>query len=508
MKFSNRLALAFLAVVLLCAASTYLLVRATTESLFRSWVFHGDAEKAKAYASMLGDWYRDKGSWEGVQDYLSGLPRAMYDSLAVELYSHSAKGLVASFSPDTFSRLLSDRVALADTGGRIVADTAGTILGTRHPPDHLARGIPVMSEFRRVGTVLVGSMIDSSFTGGTSFVSSLGASLGLATLISGGLAFIFGLALARRTTSRLALLAEAASRVASGNLKATVDVDGKDEIAELADSFNRMTEELLRLEEARRRIIADSAHELRTPVTLIRGAVEAMIDGIFPADRENLESLHEETLRLSLLIDMLRELEAIDAGELRLELAPVEPLDLARRAAGLFAHAAREKELRLRAEGETVPGARADELRLGEILHNLLSNAVKYTPEGGEIEVRVRREGEAGAFLVEVGDSGAGIPPEERELVFERFYRTDRSRARDRGGRGLGLAISLEIARAHGGSIEVGESRLGGALFRLRLPAPPGARPEGGLLEASPRGRAPSNGEVPASGNPPPARRA
>jgi len=481
MKLANRLALAFLAVIALSALLTFVLVRSTTESHFRTWVFEGDAQKARTYAGILGDWYRERGSWAGVQDYLTGLPRTMYDSLAGDLYAHSTKGLVASFSADTFARLLSDRVALADADGRIVADTAGAILGTVHPAKHLEHGIPVMAEFKRVGTVLVGSMIDPTFTGaGGSFVDSLGSSLALATLLSGGLAFILGLALTRRMTGRLAILNTAAGKVAAGELAASVDIEGKDEVAELAASFNRMTEELLRLEEARRRIIADSAHELRTPVTLIRGAVEAMIDGIFPADRANLESLHEETLRLSRLIDMLRELEAIDEGELVLDIGVVEPLEIAKKAASLFAHAAREKGLTITAMGEPVTGARADALRLGEILHNLVANAVKYTPAGGRVEIAVRGIGSPtsspqgsgdGAFVIEVADSGPGIPPEERDRVFERFYRMDRSRSRDSGGRGLGLSISLEIARAHGASIEIGESRLGGALFRLTMPA-------------------------------------
>ncbi|MDA8411221.1 MAG: ATP-binding protein [Treponema sp.] len=478
MKLANRLALAFLAVIFLSASLTFVLVRSTTESHFRTFVYAGDAEKARAYASILGDWYRERGSWAGVQDYLSGLPRTMYESLAGDLYGSSTKGLVASFSADTFSRLLSDRVALADSEGRIVADTALLILGTMHPARHLERGIPVMAEFKRVGTVLVGSMIDPSFTGASgSFVDSLGSSLILATLLSGGLAFVLGLALTRRMTGRLAILNAAAGKVAAGDLSASVDIEGKDEVAELAASFNRMTEELLRLEEARRRIIADSAHELRTPVTLIRGAVEAMIDGIFPPDRANLESLHEETLRLSRLIDMLRELEAIDEGELILDIGDIDPLEIARKAASLFTQAARNKGLTITAMGESVPGARADALRLGEILQNLVANAMKYTPAGGSIEISVRagppaRAGgeEDGAFTIEVADSGPGIPLEERDRVFERFYRMDRSRSRDSGGRGLGLSISLEIARAHGGGIEIGESRLGGALFRLTIP--------------------------------------
>jgi two-component system OmpR family sensor kinase/two-component system sensor histidine kinase BaeS len=472
MRLANRLTLSFLAVIAIGAGSTLLLVRGATESVFRSYVFSGDADKAKAYATILGDWYAEHGSWEGIQAYLSGLPRTVYDTLNRELHGNAATPPVTAFSPETFGKLMADRVTLANGEGVIVADTAGKLLGTVHPPHHLALGIPVMADWKRVGTVLVGSMVDSSLSDvGTRFLGSISSSLLLATLLSGSLALLLGLLASRRITRRIAHLNLAVGRVAAGDTGARVEEGGGDEISQLAVSFNAMTAELGRLEEAKRRIIADSAHELRTPVTLIQGAVEAMIDGIFPADKANLESLHEETVRLSRLIDMLRELESLDSGALVLERTAIDPLETVRRTAGLFSHACREKDITIKAEGEEAPGASADPLRLDEILYNLVGNAVKQTPRGGTIRVAAGRGPGAGAFSITVEDSGPGIPVAERERIFERFYRLDRSRSRDSGGRGLGLAISQEIAKAHGGSISVSTSSLGGAAFVVTIPA-------------------------------------
>ncbi len=205
-----------------------------------------------------------------------------------------------------------------------------------------------------------------------------------------------------------------------------------------------------------------------------------MIDGVYPLEVATLRSMHEETVRLSRLIDALRELETIESGELELDLREVDPREIARRAVALFAAQASAKGIELSFEGGG-PGKAvlvADSLRLGEVVYNLISNAIKYGPEGGRVRVSVREEaprggeeGDRALVSISVEDSGPGIPEEEREKIFERFYRIDRSRAQDSGGRGLGLAIASEIVKAHGGRIEVGDSELGGASFVVSLPA-------------------------------------
>jgi len=469
MRLRYRLSLFFLVVILAGSFTSLVLTRSTTERVWRSFVFSGDSAKAKIYATILAEYYAQNRDWEGVQAFLAEIPRQV--ALTLDLKIHGGEDIpnITSYSYDTIQALLADRIAVADSDGVIVGDSSGKLLRTVHPAMHLAHGYPILSNFKRVGTVLVGSMIDSSLTGiDERFLSSITSSLLWATLVSGLIALVLGLVFAGRVTRPIGQLHDAARRVAEGNFSVPVPVAGGDELAELSVSFNTMTEELRRLEEEKKRIIADAAHELRTPVTLIQGTVEAMLDGIYPLDRTSLESVHEETIRLSRLIDTLRELELIDSGELDLEFGEVDLLELARKALPLFASQAAAKGIDLGVAGELPVLVKGDYLRLGEVLYNLLSNAIKYSPKGSVVRASVgEREGRP---LLVVEDSGPGIPPAERQRVFERFYRLDASRAQDRGGRGLGLAIAQEIVKAHGGSIEAGDSGLGGAAFIVRFP--------------------------------------
>ncbi|MDP2815899.1 MAG: ATP-binding protein, partial [Rectinemataceae bacterium] len=348
-------------------------------------------------------------------------------------------------------------------------------LHTVHPSKHLVHGVPIMINFELKGTVLVGSMVDSSLSGMSErFLGSITEAIIWAVVVSAGMALILGLILSVQVTSPVAMLTRAVRKVAAGDLstvvKTTGKSGGKDEIAELSESFNIMTEELKRLEDAKKQIIADSAHELRTPVTLIQGTIEAMIDGVYPLDIPTLESVHAETVRLSHLIDMLRELEIIESGKLALKLEKIDCMELVNKAVTLFAASATEKRIVLEVEPlENSPSVKADYLRMGEVMYNLISNAIKYTPPGGKVVLSIHDDKDHGLVFIQVDDSGPGIPAEERERIFERFYRMEKSRSTNLGGRGLGLAIADEITKAHGGTISVGDSVLGGASFVLTL---------------------------------------
>lgn len=197
-----------------------------------------------------------------------------------------------------------------------------------------------------------------------------------------------------------------------------------------------------------------------------------MIDGVFPIDIPTLKSVHEETVRLSRLIDMLRELEIIESGKLVLSLETINVMDILHKAEALFASSAKEKNIALSVEEpEALPVIKADYLRLSEVIYNLISNSIKYTPSGGRVRLRTKNDEKRAVTRIYVEDSGPGIPAEERERIFERFYRIDKSRSPDRGGRGLGLAIAREIVKAHGGNIAVTDSELGGAAFIIEMKA-------------------------------------
>jgi len=471
MRLKYRLSLLFLVVIVVGATTTLIPVRRSTVSLFKSFVFEGDAKKAQAYATILAEYGKEKGNWDEAQGFLAELPDLISRLIDSKIHGESGWTGLTGYPAQTLRSLMADRVVVADSRGLIVADTANEILGTLHPARHVDHGVPILVESKRVGTVLVGSMIDSSLTGiDERYLDSVTASLVRSTAASAAIALFLGLLFAARITKPLGTLAIAAKRAASGDFSAPVPVIGRDELADLSTCFNEMLAELKRLDAARKQVIADSAHELRTPVTLIQGTVEGMIDGIFPLDVATLESVHEETLRLARLIDTLRELEIIESGELELSIEGVDLGETIRKAVASFSSAAVAKSVSLSHEsGSSRPVARGDYLRLGEVVYNLLSNAIKYCPEGGTVIVRELARAD-GFVSFGVDDSGPGIAPEDRARVFDRFFRIDKSRATDTGGRGLGLAIASEIVKAHGGFISIGDSELGGSSFVVVLP--------------------------------------
>jgi signal transduction histidine kinase len=272
-----------------------------------------------------------------------------------------------------------------------------------------------------------------------------------------------------RSGRSIGALMDAADRVAGGDYSTRVgEVPGRP-YQRLAGAFDEMTERLQTNEERRRELLADVAHELRTPLQAIRGATEGMLDGLYPADAEHLRPVLERTDVMARLLDDLRTLSMADAGVLELHRETVDP-----RAATTDAIAA----VRGTSDGVTFDvvdeGApttiEADPVRLGEILTNLLANAARYTPSGGRVAVTISADGPGGAHFV-VDDTGPGIPAAQLAHVFDRFVRSA-----DRGGTGLGLAIAKRLVEAHGGTIEAGAAPGGGTRVRFDIPGDDGRR--------------------------------
>ncbi|MET8157894.1 HAMP domain-containing sensor histidine kinase [Sphaerisporangium sp. NPDC005289] len=272
-----------------------------------------------------------------------------------------------------------------------------------------------------------------------------------------------------RLVRPLRALTGAARRMEEGDVTARVAVTGGDEIGALAAAFNAMSERRERLEELRTAMVSDVAHELRTPLSNIRGWLEATQDGIADPDGALVSSLLEEALLLQHVIDDLRDLAEADAGELALHKEPIEPVELLEQVATMHRETARAAGVTLSAEVDGEPALVADPVRLRQAVGNLVSNAVRHTPAGGTVGLRAR--GGDGQVVIEVADTGCGIAPEDLARVFERFWRADRSRNRRTGGSGLGLAIVRKLAEAHGGSATVVSEPGAGSVFTLRLPA-------------------------------------
>jgi two-component system sensor histidine kinase BaeS len=271
----------------------------------------------------------------------------------------------------------------------------------------------------------------------------------------------------RRMTRPMGNLVDAAGRIEAGDYSARVPETGPQDMRSVARAFNAMSARLKASDEQRRSFLADVAHELRTPLSVIRGQAEAIADGVYPGDAAHLAPILEATQSLDRLIEDLRTLVLTDAGSLILQKEPTDLSALAAETVDSFKVQAEAADISLSTNiTDNPPPVEVDAARIRGVIGNLLSNAIRHTPAGGSVTVEVSMSGEG--QIITVTDTGTGIPPELLPHVFERFMKGAGS-----SGTGLGLAIVHDIISAHGGKVEV-ESKAGsGTRFRLTVPNDP-----------------------------------
>ncbi len=266
------------------------------------------------------------------------------------------------------------------------------------------------------------------------------------------LAVVLGFILIRRILGPLYRMGEITGRIARGDYSQRIRVTSSDEIGELAKSFNRMADSLQGFERLRETMVANVAHELRSPLTNMRGYLEALSDGVLPPSRKTFELLHEETLRLTALSDDLLTLSSADDARSNLDLKKIDLREFIPRALSLFSVQFAAKEIAVETESpDGTDDILADPDKLGQVVHNLLQNVWHYTPRGGRVRVII--EPIPGWVRVTFANPGDGIDKEDLPFIFERFYRAEKSRSREYGGAGIGLAIVKELVEAHGGRV-------------------------------------------------------
>lgn len=301
------------------------------------------------------------------------------------------------------------------------------------------------------------------------FTSAINRFLLWGGLSAVAIAFIITFLLSRYILAPIKALTSTAKKLGQGDFSQRVKISNRGEVAELAKTFNAMATGLENTEKLRRNMVADIAHELRTPLSNVAGYLEAIQDDVIKPDKATINSLSEEVGLLSRLVDDLQELALADAGELKLMRQPEDLCLLIEQSVKAIQTKAREKSLNMKIEiNQPIPLVNIDYQRISQVLRNLLANAITHTPDGGCITVSAKTEGEF--VKISVQDTGEGIPAADLPNMFERFYRVDKSRARNRGGSGLGLTIAKRLVEAHGGSIGV-QSELGkGSCFYFTLP--------------------------------------
>ena len=368
------------------------------------------------------------------------------------------------------ARLSGTRIILVATNGTVIGDSKEQLLGAVNYTNSSVTPLPLTDEQELLGEVYI--IPDLAAEPYATF-RKLSASTRRSLLLGGSLAIIVALILifflSRRITSPIGVLVKVARRLGRGDLSQRVQLRGEGEVAALAQAFNTMAADLEHDEQLRRNLIADVAHELRTPLSNIQGYLEAIRDRVMKPNAATIRSLNEEVALLSRLVNELQELSLAEAGELKLVYQAEDIAKLVKQAVTRWQPQVAAKEISLSLDlPDNLPLVNIDWQRVNQVLHNLLENAVAYTGRGGTITVAAAKQGDW--VEISVSDTGEGIPAEDLPNIFERFYRVDKSRARVTGGSGLGLTIAKRLVEAHGGTITV-QSELGkGSRFSFTLP--------------------------------------
>jgi signal transduction histidine kinase len=441
-----RLSVTFAVIILVTVGTIYLFVSQRFDDEMQHYYTTSAQYRSDQIRSKLYLYYWDQRSWAGVQPVIV----------------------------DT-AHLSGTYITLVAVNGTIVGDSEEPVLlGTNYTGS--SDGALELSLTREGVKQILGQLYIAPDPTSQAFIAPflrLSTSINRSLLIGGSLAIIIALILtfvfSRRITSPIRTLARAARRLGRGDLSHRVQFQGKGEVGALAQAFDTMAANLEHTEQLRRNMVADVAHELRTPLSNIQGYLEAIRDRVIKPNAATIRSVNEEAALLSQLVNELQELSLAEAGELKLAYQAEDIADLVKQAVTPWQPKIAAKEISLSLDlPRGLPPVNIDWQRVNQVLHNLLENAVAHTAKGGTINVAAA---DLGNWIeVSVADTGEGIPPEDLANIFERFYRVDKSRARVTGGSGLGLTIARRLVEAHGGNITV-ESKLGkGTCFSFTLP--------------------------------------
>jgi signal transduction histidine kinase len=440
-----KLILAFISISVISTVLVVLFTRWRSNEEFRSFMID---QNRPSLVTAFSDYYQQHGSWSGI----------------------SSTDLMPPPQPTQAPRPFEQGpFTLVDGNDQIVLAGAGHQIGQNLPAADIANGVPILVNNKTVGTLLIDRTAFRINPSGSNFLDRINLQIVWGGLTAIAIALVLAIILSRTFTRPIRELTTATQVTSQGSLPQQVPVHSRDELGQLATSFNRMSADLAHSLDLRRQMTADIAHELRTPISIILGHAEAVHDGVLPASSENFEIIREEAERLEHLVNDLRTLSMADAGELKLALRPYSPEKLLNDSQKIYAHPASLKNIALSTRIEPdLPEIEADPERMKQVFGNIIDNALRYTPANGQISLSAQRVDSNVEMRIQ--DSGPGVTREELDRIFERFYRSEASRARDEGGSGLGFAIARSIVEKHNGQIWA-ESKPGeGLTVIIRIP--------------------------------------
>jgi signal transduction histidine kinase len=445
-SLSVKFILAFLAVGLTGTALLAIFTGLSTRDRFNDFLYDQNRE---GFVFQLASYYEREGSWNDVDEVFpfAGPRGPMAPKWAQE------------GGPFT----------LVDDTGYVVIAGPGHHHGMQVSEADLDRSVPIDVDGQEVGRLIVGRGAFERTIAEQDFINRSLQTLTFAAVGAASVALLLGIVLTRTLTRPLRELTEATRAVAGGDLEQVVPVRSKDELGLLAESFNQMNSNLARARDLRRQMTADIAHELRTPLSVILGHTEAIKDNVMSPSQEAFDVIHDETIRLSSMVEDLRTLSLAEAGELSFESRSYSIVRLLDDIATAYDPMAKAKSIEIEVTTEaSLEDVLLDPDRMTQVLRNLMENALRFTPEGGRITLSA--ENISGNRLeIRVKDTGPGVEPEKLEFLFDRFYKGDESRQREEGSSGLGLAIAKSIVEGHGGTIRAVSAPGQGMTFVIRL---------------------------------------
>jgi len=440
-SISTKLILAFLSIGIISVAIIFLTARWNTRAEFIR--FLSDQNQTDVITA-LSNYHRENGSWVGAE----------------RIFLQNINPQQPGNGPGPGHRR--PPFILVDKAGNVIIPNERYRIGDQVPAADLALGIPITEDGQVIGILIPQRMPFEGNPREVEFIQRINLTLFYGALIGAIIALLLGTFLSRTLTRPIRELTQATHAISEGDLSQQVPIRSNDELGELAQAFNKMSNELSRSVNARKQMTADIAHELRTPLSLILGHAEAVHDGVLPPTSENFEIIREEAARLEHLVNDLRILSLADAGELTISPQTIESERLLQEVTSLYQYQTQRKNVTLELDiASPLPTIEVDPGRMTQVFTNILDNALRHTPEGGRIILAAKQVQDQ--IEISIQDSGPGITPEEVSRIFDRFYRTDPARQREDGGSGLGLAIAKSIVQAHGGQLSA-ESEAGNGL--------------------------------------------
>lgn len=469
MKLAAKISMSMVLLALLATLIVAALSGIAAHTSFDNYVDKNLSYRLDLLGGQLTEYYREKNGWADVQSVFDSQSKGRGMGYGYGRIAQGGQGTGYRMGPGPGSMMgpNAGNFLLMDSNGDIIAASNSAYIGKTIPEDSIKHRLPLKVNDSIVGTLIMVNNQRGEWE--KEYINSVNKATLWAAVVASVIALIFGIIISRHLIRPISMLTLAAKRLANRELGYRAAVSTGDEIGELASSFNNMAESLELNERLRRNLVADTAHELRTPLAILRGNLESMQEGVITASPEAIISMHDEVLRITRLVNDLQEISLVDAGELRLNRRNVRVEELVEKVAMLFSGDAKYKNINFSVNiPEDLPTVDVDPDRIVQVLLNILGNALRFTKPGGMITLSAGLENDNVVFSIK--DTGAGIAADELDNVFERFYRSDQSRSRSGGGAGLGLAIAKSLVEAHGGRIWV-ESKINeGSNFSFSVP--------------------------------------